>query len=793
MSEFTAPILAVIAVVAGLALLARIAPLPGRHSEQTAATSGPRNLPPTGWVSLGLALMLSLCVAGTLGTTVLGNLGGIGLLSAVVGVLTAAAVARWLPNRVLGIPATLVCGAGIGILLVEQVAAVVGATGPIPSLVSQDLNGSDPVAFQLLTLLFLCWGAGAWIGWLVVREREGALACALPIVILVADLVNVQPSLQGAPFWSVAGATVTGLSLVGLTHQERQIARWARLGVPWSGSQPGRGLLATVGSAVVITLLALLLPPLSHTNISQRYFHSGPQVTKTSQTNRTTAISGFSTSVVPGGPIREVKIPVLSYRTSAPGGSVYLRGVALSDFSNGNWYEGPTGSIPAKAGAFLPYNGVASQGTTASELGRREASLSITYIGSGAGQVPDLLYPGSPLSTPTLPGPYEVAGQLSGRELLQVNTITPRGGLSSVLPPSQSLTTYGSISVATAAQLETAGTKYPTWVMADTQLPPESNFEDVNQIAADAVAMSQGATDPYQIALNIQNTLRSQEFYSLDPPPTPAGTWPIIYFLNDSHRGYCQYFASAMGAMLRTLGIPSRLISGFGPGEEGKLPNGQRLITEADAHTWVQVYFPTYGWVNFEPTPDGFYQPAGAAVAPTAGTQLTTGAAPHPGVRSTGVAGSSVKPRVARRAGSTYLSIVLAPFAILLLLLVGLGIALGSRVTTPRQLRRRLELPVRLSGTGKPSAKTLRELAMACGELSQGGDLVLRSQLLDLATRADRLAFSGQATGAGPAGLEGWSRVRSRYLRLLWQGWRRGRDHSSASARPMARRAQRSL
>ncbi|MHB8393566.1 MAG: transglutaminase family protein [Candidatus Dormibacteria bacterium] len=790
MSELAAPILALLAVAAALALVPRMRLAPNHGQSIAGGLTPPRDLVAARWVSLALAVMLSLCVAGTLGTTVLGTLGGIGLLAAATGVLTAATFATWLPNRALGISATLAAGAGIGILLAERVAAVVGANGTIPSLLNQDLNGSDPVAFQLLTLLLLCWGAGAWIGWLVIRERAGAVACALPIVILVADLVNVEPSLQGAPFWPVAGASVTGLVLVGLTHQERQLARWVRLGVPCSGAQPRRGVVVTLGTAALITVVALLLPPLSSANISQRFFHSGPQVTKTSQANRTAAISGFSTSVVPGGPIREVKLPVLSYRTSAPGGTVYLRGVALSEFSNGNWYEAPSSTLTTKAGAFLPYDGAASQGTTASELGRHEVSLSVTYIGAGATEVPDLLYAGSPLTSPTSPGPYEVAGQLNGRQLLQVNTITPKSGVSAALPQSQSLTTYGSISVATAAQLESAGTNYPAWVQADTALPPESNFEDVNQIAADAVAMSGGATDPYQMALNIQDALRSQEFYTLDPPPTPAGLWPIVYFLNDSHRGYCQYFASAMGAMLRTLGIPSRLVSGFGPGEEGRLPNGQWLITEADAHTWVQVYFPTYGWVNFEPTPDGFYQPIGAAVAPAGSSQPTTGAAPHPGVRSTGVAGSPVKPRAARRGSAIGLPAALVALAIVLLVLFIAVMAWASRVRTPRQLRRRLELPVRLSQAADPKAQTLTELALACGDLSPAGDSDTRAHLIDLAVAADRLAFSGPTSGAGLETLHGWSEVRSRYPGLLWHGWRRGRSNLDSATRPMAHRVR---
>ena len=77
---------------------------------------------------------------------------------------------------------------------------------------------------------------------------------------------------------------------------------------------------------------------------------------------------------------------------------------------------------------------------------------------------------------------------------------------------------------------------------------------------------------------------------------------PLAEFLFERKQGHCEYFASAMAIMLRTLGIPSRVVNGFRTGEFNDLTS-QYVIRDRDAHSWVEAYFPGYGWVSFDPTP----------------------------------------------------------------------------------------------------------------------------------------------------------------------------------------------
>ncbi len=77
---------------------------------------------------------------------------------------------------------------------------------------------------------------------------------------------------------------------------------------------------------------------------------------------------------------------------------------------------------------------------------------------------------------------------------------------------------------------------------------------------------------------------------------------PLDAFLFDDPRGYCQHFSGAMALLLRMGGIPARVAVGFSPGQ---LDKGSReyVVRDLDAHSWVEAYFPRYGWITFDPTP----------------------------------------------------------------------------------------------------------------------------------------------------------------------------------------------
>ena len=113
--------------------------------------------------------------------------------------------------------------------------------------------------------------------------------------------------------------------------------------------------------------------------------------------------------------------------------------------------------------------------------------------------------------------------------------------------------------------------------------------------------ITKNSRTPFDKALRIESYLRTSYAYTLNLTGKP-GQDPLAHFLFEARAGHCEYFASAMAIMLRTLGIASREVNGFLPGEYNDLA-GDYIVRASDAHSWVEVYFPGEGWQVFDPTP----------------------------------------------------------------------------------------------------------------------------------------------------------------------------------------------
>lgn len=130
------------------------------------------------------------------------------------------------------------------------------------------------------------------------------------------------------------------------------------------------------------------------------------------------------------------------------------------------------------------------------------------------------------------------------------------------------------------------------------QLPPLD--PRLPQLARDITARAPTA---YDKAKAIEDYLQKQYGYTLQLPGAPQRD-PVAYFLFERKAGHCEYFASSMALMLRTLGIPARVVNGFRGGEFNSV-TGSYIVGGRDAHSWVEAYFPRYGWTTFDPTPPG--------------------------------------------------------------------------------------------------------------------------------------------------------------------------------------------
>ena len=145
-----------------------------------------------------------------------------------------------------------------------------------------------------------------------------------------------------------------------------------------------------------------------------------------------------------------------------------------------------------------------------------------------------------------------------------------------------------------------AESEYPKETLAEYLQLPGNVDPRIKDLALKVTAP---AHNPYDKTVALEAYLRRNFRYTLTLVGSP-GHDPLGHFLFVSRAGHCEYFASAMAVMLRTLGIPSREVNGFLPGEYNDL-GGDYIVRASDAHSWVEAYFPGSGWITFDPTPPG--------------------------------------------------------------------------------------------------------------------------------------------------------------------------------------------
>ena len=155
-----------------------------------------------------------------------------------------------------------------------------------------------------------------------------------------------------------------------------------------------------------------------------------------------------------------------------------------------------------------------------------------------------------------------------------------------------------SVALARPEDLRAASTDYPIWVLEKyTQLPTELP-QRVRSLAASVTGQ---APTPYDKAKAIEAYLATFPYTTtVEPPAFDADG--VDHFLFNLRRGYSEYFSSAMAVMLRSVGVPARLATGYTVGDK-VVDEDVYLVRDSHSHGWVEVYFPNYGWIGFEPTP----------------------------------------------------------------------------------------------------------------------------------------------------------------------------------------------
>ncbi|HEX2326906.1 MAG TPA: transglutaminaseTgpA domain-containing protein [Chloroflexota bacterium] len=438
---------------------------------------------------------------------------------------------------------------------------------------------SNDNAIFLLFIAYVAWLQGYIGSWALFRLHDVILA-ALPTGIALVTNAAYTGQAQ-APF---AVFFITLLLLAVSTNLASLQKRWERLAVDYPS-----GLLfdVTVSSFVVICLLAMLAffgPRISDNPLSNAFWaYMGEQWSEVENASNR-LFSGVNSPqsggggggrdrLVLSGPVQLSQRVVMQVQADEPS---YWRGATYDTWTGRDWMSSDK----------FPVNRTEKQAIFPQRFTLRKrvkASFEINQSRS------DLIY------TPDEPAqvsiPYKVFTRTGDANLADFSSLRAK----KPAIPSLKYAVEAFSSTASAQDLRSAPADLPEWVKRYTQLP------DTPQRVRDlSNTLTRRFGTNYDKAVAVEQFLRRYP-YTLDVKPPPPDRDAVEYFLFDLKQGYCDYFATTMVVLLRAQGIPARLATGY---VAGKFDNNTRkfVVTEEEAHSWPEVYFPNYGWMPFEPS-----------------------------------------------------------------------------------------------------------------------------------------------------------------------------------------------
>jgi transglutaminase-like putative cysteine protease len=656
----------------------------------------------------------------------------------------------------------------------------------------------------LIGLLLMFALTGLWTSWWIFRRRNGLVALLPTGTILAVEIIN--DILPGPVFFTVvwlaaAASVLLRLNFVALKEgwRTRRVPHAADTG--WTFGEVG--IEATVA---ILAIAFLILPPLSSADISGALIpgvvhadFTHPFGLGSSSQSGTTGSVGYSDTVRPGAQLTAKSKTVMRVDGDSPTFYPYWRGAALAGWDGIQWYDLPsTREVPVRQQPLLaphatlprddlpPSPRIQVLHTTFHVIVPPEQLLNTVFSAGEIISVDNqptrvrgiMTSVGTPLNAPQ-PALVNVAGDNAPTATFDT---VDKINFAKRLQAPFTYTVTEAIPNVDVQDLQTAGADYPAWlepyktVYQNGRVAQGTGQDPQIAELAKSIVRAAQATTPYDQAKAIESWFieKGRFTYDLKAPKAPAGTRPLDYFLFDSKRGLCQDFSTAMNVMLRMLSIPSRQMSGFSVGMLDDKTH-QHVVNAIEAHSWVEVYFPGYGWIPFEPTPDGINTPINR---PQTLEQLNATAS------AAADASARIPPNLREPAGvaptgntSGALPDILGPALIVaggLLLLLAIAILLALRWLlaardVPRIWRRLLFLGDRLK-IPRHAGDTPQEFGVRlAASLPPLDDEVRR-----LATLYTRASFrqGGLRPEELAAAREAWRRIRGSYPGLVAKAWR---------------------
>jgi transglutaminase-like putative cysteine protease len=469
-----------------------------------------------------------------------------------------------------------------GASMSERVDSLGGRVGGWFDAVGGGGVSNDPLVFAL-AMACLAWLLGLVTAWLVFRDNAPWLAIVFNGLALLMNLSYASTALVGYVGWFALAACL----LLAAQHVANRTELWRRAQLEVSWRVVGNVLLGTTVAAGALLSLAWALP----SNVSSQEVAVGwNRVTTPWQgfegdfdrwfaalngSERNARGLSFGRTLAPRGAFDLGDTPVLQVKADGP---LYLRATTADR------YAGQAITSSETSTAALPANAdLISQDTLPQGRGLLSAQIKVLASKTTVAFAPD-----APLRFNT---PVELDTRGDPNDVATIRLETP-------LQQNEAYTVVSAVSIATVQDLRAAGEDYPDWVRQRYLPLPRSMPRRVVDLAHTATG---GAASAFDKAVALEGYLRDNFTYTTHVPNVPPDQDWVDYFLFQSKQGYCDYFATAMVVMLRAEGVPARVASGFAPGDFDP-DTGLSIVRENHAHSWVEAYFPRYGWITFEPS-----------------------------------------------------------------------------------------------------------------------------------------------------------------------------------------------
>jgi transglutaminase-like putative cysteine protease len=475
----------------------------------------------------------------------------------------------------------------------------------------------DLVAVAIVWSLGL-WVVAAWAGWSV-RRHSRPLRALTPAGVLLGTTLFYRWG-NAAYMLPLLGTTLLLMVLMSQSGRQR---RWEAAGVDFPFDVGQEVALAGAGLSLVLVMLAMITPSVSWQQVSQwagRLVGGQPSELRPRAGNLPQPganISGpgavFKEDSVraPGlprqhllgsGPDLSERVVMMIYpegqnrppdetsnvSVGESGSAYYWRSLTYDRYTGRGWLTGSTEALAYQAGQ-PAWSISATSGSSVAQYTRI-----VRHRVQVVDDLEGLLYTAGPLLTAN--HDYTVAWRLRPGEG-DLYSGDPFGATIEGTERDASYQIDSLVLRVGEAQLRAAGDNYPEWVRERYLALPDEVPARVLGLARDLTATQ---PTPYDRSLAIEAYLRSFP-YTLDLPQPPGDRDVVDYFLFDLRQGYCDYYATAMVVLARAVGLPARLVIGYASGTYDAT-NHRYVVTEADAHSWVEIYFPKLGWVEFEPT-----------------------------------------------------------------------------------------------------------------------------------------------------------------------------------------------